>query len=76
LPISPPLKELKIKLSKDGFYDGFNSLVALSSKIIIALIVLWCVIYPEAAGNVLGQLKSWSFAHLNYYYTYCVAFFF
>ena len=75
MPISPPLKELKIKLSKDGFYDGFNSLVALSSKIIIALIVLWCVIYPEAAGNVLGQLKSWSFAHLNYYYTYCVAFF-
>ena len=75
MPISPPLKELKINLSKDGFYDGFNSLVALSSKIIIALIVLWCVIYPEAAGNVLGQLKSWSFAHLNYYYTYSVAFF-
>ena len=75
MPISPPLKELNIKLSKDGFYTGFNSLVALASKIIIALIVIWCVVYPEAAGKVLGDMKSWSFAHLNYYYTYAVAFF-
>jgi choline-glycine betaine transporter len=75
LPISPPLKELNIKLSKGGFYAGFNSLVALASKIIIALIVVWCVVYPEAAGQVLNDMKNWSFAHLNYYYTYAVAFF-
>jgi choline-glycine betaine transporter len=75
LAISPPLKELNIELSKDGFYTGFNSLVALASKLIIALIVIWCVVDPEAAGAVLGDMKSWSFAHLNYYYTYAVAFF-
>ena len=75
MPISPPLKELNIKLSKGGFYAGFNSLVALASKIIIALIVVWCVVYPEAAGQVLNDMKNWSFAHLNYYYTYAVAFF-
>lgn len=75
MAISPPLKELNIGLSKDGFYSGFNSLVALASKLIIALIVIWCVVDPEAAGKVLGNMKSWSFAHLNYYYTYSVAFF-
>jgi len=75
LAISPPLKELNIGVSKDGFYSGFNSLVALASKLIIALIVIWCVVDPEAAGKVLGNMKSWSFAHLNYYYTYSVAFF-
>jgi choline-glycine betaine transporter len=75
LAISPPLKELNIGLSKDGFYAGFNSLVALASKLIIALIVIWCVADPEAAGKVLGDMKSWSFAHLNYYYTWSVAFF-
>jgi choline-glycine betaine transporter len=75
LAISPPLKELNIELSKDGFYTGFNSLVAMASKLTIALIVIWCVIDPEAAGKVLGDMKSWSFAHLNYYYTYAVAFF-
>lgn len=75
MAISPPLKELNIGLSKDGFYSGFNSLVALASKLTIALIVIWCVIDPEAAGKVLGDMRSWSFAHLNYYYTWSVAFF-
>ena len=75
LAISPPLKNLNIVLSKEGFYKGFNSLVALASKLVIALIVIWCVIDPAAAGKVLGNMKSWSFDHLNYYYTYAVAFF-
>jgi choline-glycine betaine transporter len=75
LAISPPLKELNIALSKDGFYTGFNSLVTLGSKLIIALIVIWCVVDPAAAGKVLGDMKNWSFSHLNYYYTYTVAFF-
>jgi choline-glycine betaine transporter len=75
LPISPPLNELNIELSKGGFYTGFNSLVALASKIIIALVVIWCVVYAEAAGKILGDMRSWSFDHLNYYYTYAVAFF-
>jgi choline-glycine betaine transporter len=73
--ISPPLKELSIGVAEDGFYKGFNNLVALSSKIIIALIVVWCVINPEAAGKILGDMKSWSFANLNYYYTWSVAFY-
>jgi len=66
LAISPPLKNLNIVLSKEGFYKGFNSLVALASKLVIALIVIWCVIDPAAAGKVLGNMKSWSFDHLNY----------
>lgn len=75
MAISPPLKELKIGLADDGFYKGFNNLVALASKVIIALIVVWCVINPEAAGKILGDMKSWSFAHLNYYYTWGIAFY-
>ncbi|NKB75725.1 MAG: BCCT family transporter [Gammaproteobacteria bacterium] len=75
MAISPPLKELNIQLAESGFYRGFNNLVALASKIIIALIVIWCVIYPEQAGSILGQMKTWSFDHLNYYYTWGVAFY-
>ena len=74
LAILPPLKNLNIVLSKEGFYKGFNSLVALASKLIIALIVIWCVIDPTAGGKVLGNIKSWLFAHF-YYYTYAIAFF-
>ncbi|MEM7563281.1 MAG: BCCT family transporter, partial [Pseudomonadota bacterium] len=72
---SPPLKELNIGIAEDGFYKGFNNLVALTSKIIIALIVVWCVINPEAAGAILGKMKNWSFSNLNYYYTWGVAFY-
>ena len=75
MAIKPPLRTLDIKLADSGFYRGFNNTVALTSKVIIALIVLWAAVNPESAGKVLGDMKNWSFAHLNYYYTYAVAFF-
>ena len=75
MALQPPLKELSIGLAEDGFYKGFNSVVALASKIIIALVVLWCLIAPESAAKLLGDLKNWSFANLNYYYTWGVAFY-
>ena len=75
MAINLPLSELDIKLATGGFYEGFSKVVALASKVIIALIVIWAVANPEAAGRILGDLKNWSFANLNYYYTYAVAFF-
>ncbi len=75
MALQPPLTELDISLSTSGFYEGFNKIVALASKVIIALIVVWAVYDPAAAGKVLGDLKSWSFANLNYYYTYAVGFY-
>ena len=75
MAISPPLKKLTIKLSDSGFYSGFNRLVTLTSKIAVALLVLWCIFDPAAAGKIIGDMKNWSFAHLNYYYTWAVGFF-
>ena len=75
MSLPPPLTELNIDLADSGFYKGFNNLVALISKFIIAAIVVWAVISPEQAGKVLGDMKNWSFQHLNYYYTWAVAFF-
>ncbi len=75
MSVGPPLKTLDISLASSGFYRGFNNTVAVASKVIIALIVVWAVINPESAGKILGDMKNWSFAHLNYYYTWSVAFF-
>ena len=75
MALQPPLTKLDINFADAGFYSGFNKIVALVSKVIIAAIVLWAVVDPEAAGAVLGDMKSWSFANLNYYYTWAVAFF-
>ena len=75
MAVLPPLDKLKINREPEGFYTGFNRTVALISKFIIAIIVIWCVINPEAAGKVLGDIKNWSFEHLNYYYTWAVGFY-
>ncbi len=75
MAIPPPLKELEIETADSGFYKDFNQVVALASKIGIALIVFWSALFPEQAGATLGAMKTWSFNHLNYYYTYSVAFF-
>ncbi len=73
--IDPPLNALDITLADSGFYKGFNNTVAIASKVIIALIVIWAVINPESAGKILNDMKTWSFNNLNYYYTWSVAFF-
>ena len=75
MAIKQPLSQLDITLADSGFYKGFNNTVALVSKVIIACIVIWAVLNPETAGRILGNLKTWSFDNLNYYYTYAVAFF-
>lgn len=75
MAVKPPLTELDIDLSETGFYTGFNKTVSIFSKIIIALIVLWAAVFPDEAGKILGDIKSWSFSNLNYYYTYAVGFF-
>jgi len=75
MAVQAPLRELPIATADSGFYTNFNKLVALASKIIIALLVIWAAIFPDKAGEILGVMRSWSFANLNYYYTWAVAFF-
>ena len=75
MSLPPPLTSLDIDYSQSGFYKGFNKIVATISKLIVALVVVWAVIDPESAGRILNDMKNWSFANLNYYYTYAVAFF-
>jgi len=75
MAIQPPMQELSIATTENGFYANFNKIVSLVSKIAIALIVLWAALFPEKAGAALGAMKTWSFDNLNYYYTWAVAFF-
>ena len=73
--IPPPLKNLDIKMEDDGFYEGFNRIVILLSKAVLAIVVLWCLVQPEAAGAALSAAKNWSFQYLNWYYIFSVALF-
>ena len=75
MALPPPLVELKIEKKKSGFYEGFNQTVALSSKVLIVLIVIWAAMDPERAGQVLREIQNWALEHFNAYYIYAVAFY-
>jgi len=69
------IEQLQIVTSNSGFYKGFNKTVTVSSKLIIATLVIWAAVFPDQAGFVLGKMKVWSFTYFGAWYIYVVAFF-
>ncbi len=73
--MKPPLTDLPIKTADTGFYRGFSVNVTVVSKIIISVLVVWCIFWPVQAGAV---LSTWNAAILNNFaawYIWVVAFF-
>ena len=59
MSIKPPLTDLDIGFAEDGFYSGFNKVVALASKIIIALIMyLYCFRWSSLHAHVNSEVYS------------------
>ncbi|MEM1301322.1 MAG: BCCT family transporter [Pseudomonadota bacterium] len=75
MALKPPLMDLDIKTADSGFYAGFASSVAIISKIIIAALVVWAVVFPEAAGSVLNAINSFILSNTAYWYIYIVTLF-
>ncbi len=75
MSINPPLTELSIDTEDDGFYRGFNRMVALGSKILIGLLILWAAIWPEQAGSALKSVRSAIDANTGTWYMYVMAFY-
>ncbi|HCW83370.1 MAG TPA: transporter [Rhodobacteraceae bacterium] len=64
-----------MKTADTGFYGGFSVNVTVVSKIIISVLVVWCIFWPVQAGAV---LSTWNAAILNNFaawYIWVVAFF-
>lgn len=72
----PPLMDLEIKTAEQGFYSGFSKSVAVVSKIIIAILVIWAIVFPEQAGRILNAINSFILANTAYWYIWIVALFF
>ncbi|SIT05295.1 BCCT family transporter [Neptunomonas antarctica] len=68
-------ERIKIGLSKSGFYSGLNPTVTLISKIVIALLVIYTVSFPDKAVAALGEINTMLLATFNSYYIYSVALF-
>ena len=53
MALNAPLPDLNIKMEASGFYQGFSKLVTIGSKVSIGALILWAVVQPETAGEIL-----------------------
>jgi len=75
MSIKPPLMDLPIETADSGFYAGFSKNVAVLSKIIVAILVIWAVVFPESAGRILNTINGFILANTAFWYIYIIAFF-
>ena len=58
MPLPPPITALPIHTRADGFYQGFNHFVAVGSKILIGLMIIWAAVFPEQAGAAFSAINT------------------
>jgi choline/carnitine/betaine transport len=65
--------QLNVTLARKGLYEGLNPTVTLFSKLIIIALVIYAVVYPDNAVEVLGGINGVLLSHFNNYYIYAVS---
>lgn len=58
MAIKPPLRDLPINTASSGFYEGFNTIVTVGSKLLVGLLIIWAAVFPERAGAALSALNG------------------
>ncbi|NNJ67664.1 MAG: BCCT family transporter [Boseongicola sp.] len=64
---------LNIRTVSAGFYEGFNPIVSMSAKFLIALIVTLLLAWPDASAHALGELKQFTLTTFAGWYVYLMA---
>jgi len=68
MSIKPPFTDLQIHTQPEGFYEGYSLPIALVSKIGMALLVLWALVWPGNAASVLASVNSTLLNGFNSFY--------
>ena len=68
-------QSVSINVEESGFYQGFNTSVAVIPKVVIIALILWVGLSPERAGEQLLSLQNWSISSFGGWYVYVTAFF-
>lgn len=76
MSIKPPFTELDIKTQDSGFYKDNSLPIALLSKGIMVLLVLWALVWPANANSTLGSLNGKLLETYNIFYVLIVGVFF
>ncbi len=66
---------MPIKIARKGFYQGFSRPVTVVSKFLIGALILWAVVFPQSAGDVLSALQSKSTGVFGAWYIWVTAWF-
>ncbi len=75
MSIQPPFTELEIKKAPHGFYEGYSLPIALFSKGLMALLVIWALVWPGNANSILSSLNGALLNGFNTFYIISVGFF-
>jgi len=75
MSIKPPFTDLDINKSKSGFYEGHSVEIALLSKGIMVALVIWALMWPANANDVLGSLNWQLLGDFNQFYIIIVGLF-
>jgi len=64
---------LDIRTVDAGVYEGFNPVVAVSTKFLIMVLVIFLIAMPEASGRALAAMKNITLAMFAGWYIYLMA---
>lgn len=75
MAMKPPLRDLPITTADSGFYEGFNTIVTVGSKLLVGLLIIWAAAFPDAAGAALSALNGFLLGSFGSWYIYVMAFY-
>lgn len=73
MSIKPPLLELPIKTADAGFYNGFSHAVTLSAKVLVGSLIVWALVLPDQAGQILTAMQSFILSKFAAWYIWLLA---
>lgn len=75
MAFKPTFIDVKIAKASSGFYKGCSQEIALLSKGIMGALVIWALMWPANANDVLGSLNWRLLEDFNGFYTIIVGLF-
>lgn len=75
MSVNPALTDLQINTADTGFYRGFSKVVTISSKLLVAGLVIWAIAFPEQSGKVLNGINKFILSSFGAWYIWSVTLF-
>jgi len=76
MSLKPPITDLPIDTADEGYYEGFNPVVTLGGKAILAGLVIWALVFPSHAASALGAIQAFMMANFSVWYMVVMGAFF